>query len=113
MLPHVVDMRVRLVQEAPGKKTDNVLYYFTPEEIVSIEKVDTSSPTVQRRALHMMFGESVSTKDIVAEGERDVKDTEPDYGLPGPEEDTDVQGGAEPGGRHPGRERGAAYRTQQ
>ena len=33
---------------------------------MSIEKVDTSSPTVQRRALHMMFGEPVSTEDSIA-----------------------------------------------
>lgn len=65
--PHVVDMRVRLVQEAPGKATDNVLYYFTPEEIVSIEKVDTSSPTAQRRALRILFGESASTEEIVSD----------------------------------------------
>ena len=36
--PYVVNMRVRLVQEAPGKETDNVLYYFTPEEILSVKK---------------------------------------------------------------------------
>lgn len=60
-------MWVRLVQEAPGKKTDNVLCYFTPEGIVSIEKVDTFSPTAQRHALRIPFGESASTKQIVSD----------------------------------------------
>ena len=36
--PYVVDMRVRLVRESSGKETDNVLYYFTPEEILSVKK---------------------------------------------------------------------------
>ena len=67
--PYSVEMRVKLVQEAPGKNVDNVLYYYTPEEIVSIEKVDTSSPTVKRRAPHISFGESVSTKERVSQAE--------------------------------------------
>ena len=50
-MPYLVDMRVKLVQEAPGRGTDNVLYYFTPEEILTIEKVGTTPPTGERRAL--------------------------------------------------------------
>ena len=30
---------------------DNVLYYFTPEEILHVERVGTASPTGERRAL--------------------------------------------------------------
>ena len=60
--PYVVDMRVRLVREAPGKETDNVLYYFTPEEIMSVEKADASSYPVKRRAPHIVFKDSASVK---------------------------------------------------
>ena len=38
--PYVVDMRVRLVQQTTNSKTGNVLYYFTPEEIVTVKKID-------------------------------------------------------------------------
>lgn len=34
-----VKMRVKLGEQVPGKGVDNVLYYFTPEEILTIEKV--------------------------------------------------------------------------
>ena len=44
-------MRVRLVQENARSAQDNVLYYFTPEEVVSIKKVGTAPPTGERRAL--------------------------------------------------------------
>lgn len=36
--PYLVDMRVKLVEEVPGKGVDNVLYYFTPEEILTIDR---------------------------------------------------------------------------
>lgn len=49
--PYEVDMRVRLVQEKPGASQDNVLYYYTPEELIAIKKVDAGSPTGERRAL--------------------------------------------------------------
>ena len=50
-IPYEVDMRVRLVQENAHSGQDNVLYYFTPEEVVAIKKVDTAPPTGERRAL--------------------------------------------------------------
>lgn len=49
--PFEVDMRVRLVEETAGQGADNVLYYFTPEEILGIKKVDTQPPTGERHAL--------------------------------------------------------------
>ena len=49
--PYLVDMRARLIEEVQGKGVDNVLYYFTPEEIITIERVGTESPTDERRAL--------------------------------------------------------------
>lgn len=49
--PYEIDMRVRLVQENASSAQDNVLYYFTPEEVVSIKKVGTAPPTGERRAL--------------------------------------------------------------
>ena len=41
--PYVVDMRVRVYDEASGG--ENRLYYFTPEEIVTIKKVGSGLPT--------------------------------------------------------------------
>ena len=64
--PYVVDLRVRLVREAAGKETDNVLYYFTPEEIMSVKKADASSPTVQRRRAAHGFRDSASTTGKIA-----------------------------------------------
>ena len=52
-VPYSVDMRVKLVEERPGSGPDNVLYYYSPEEIVKIEKVGSKAPTVERRALNM------------------------------------------------------------
>lgn len=60
--PYVADLRVRLVREAPDKKTDNVLYYFTPEEILNVKKADASSYPVKRRAPHVVFKDSASAK---------------------------------------------------
>ena len=51
--PYLVDMRVRLLQQTRNDKIDHVLYYYTPEEIVSIKKVDTDLPTDKRHALDM------------------------------------------------------------
>lgn len=64
--PYVVDMRVRLVQEAPGKNADNVLYYFTPEEIVYVKKAETSSRSGKRHAFTAHGGDSVSADTRVA-----------------------------------------------
>lgn len=60
--PYMVDMRVKLVQKSPDQNTDNILYYFTPEEIVTIEKVGTNPPTGERRAL-TVGSEGVPTSD--------------------------------------------------
>ena len=66
--PHEVDMRVRLVQENANSAQDNVLYYFTPEEVVSIKKVDTAPPTGERRALTgASEGVSTSPAPIIAD----------------------------------------------
>ena len=66
--PHEVDMRVRLGQENANSAQDNVLYYFTPEEVVSIKKVDTAPPTGERRALTgASEGVSTSPAPIIAD----------------------------------------------
>ena len=66
--PYEVDMRVRLVQENANSAQDNVLYYFTPEEVVSIKRVDTAPPTGERRALTgASEGVSTSTAPIIAD----------------------------------------------
>ena len=44
-VPYSVDMRVKLVEEKPGSELDNVLYYYSPEEIVKIEKVGPGAPS--------------------------------------------------------------------
>lgn len=61
-VPYEVDMRVRLIQQNARSPQENVLYYFTPEEIVTIEKVGTNPPTGERRAL-TVGSEGVPTSD--------------------------------------------------
>ena len=39
-VPYLVDIRVKLLEEKGGEGIENVLYYFTPEEIVSIETIE-------------------------------------------------------------------------
>ena len=66
--PYEIDMRVRLVQENARSAQDNVLYYFTPEEVVSIKRVDTAPPTGERRALTgASEGVSTSSASIIAD----------------------------------------------
>lgn len=66
--PYEIDMRVRLVQENANSAQDNVLYYFTPEEVVSIKRVDTAPPTGERRALTgASEGVSTSSAPIIAD----------------------------------------------
>lgn len=48
-----IDMRIKLVEEKPGSGVDNVLYYYSPEELLTIKKVGSETPTVERRALNM------------------------------------------------------------
>ena len=49
--PYVVDMRVRVYDEASGG--ENRLYYFTSEEIITMRKVETNPPTVGRHATNI------------------------------------------------------------
>ena len=72
-VPHEVDMRVRLVQEKPGAQQDNVLYYFTPEELLTIKKVDTASPTGERRALTVSSENRSTSKATVPQAKPEVK----------------------------------------
>ena len=65
--PYVVNMRVRLIQQNANSDLENRLYYYTPEEIVCVEKVNTSSPSVERRALRVNSGEDVFTADKVSQ----------------------------------------------
>ena len=70
--PYEVKMRVRLVEEKPGKGADNVLYYFSPEEILTIERVGTTPPTYGRRAsiLHSEDGPTLGVGTASPTGER-------------------------------------------
>ena len=72
--PYEIDMRVRLVQENARSSQDNVLYYFTPEEVVTIKKVDTTPPTGERRALTgASEGVPTSSAPIIADSSAGVK----------------------------------------
>lgn len=71
--PYEVDMRVRIVQETPNADQNNVLYYLAPEEILTVKKVDTNSPTVERRAPNIT-SENVSTSNTnILDNESGVK----------------------------------------
>ncbi len=73
--PYSVDMRVKLVEEKPGSGADNVLYYYSPEEILTIEKVGPKTPTVERRALNMS-SELKPTSDTIIPSTGDGVKTE-------------------------------------
>ena len=60
-IPYYADIKVKVVSKSVGQNPQNVAYYIEPEEITSIKKADTQSPTEGRRAPHIFFRESVST----------------------------------------------------
>lgn len=72
--PYSVDMRVKLVEEKPGSGPDNVLYYYSPEEILTIEKVGPGAP-VERHALNVKV-ESEPTSDPIIPSPGDGVNTE-------------------------------------
>jgi hypothetical protein len=49
-VPYIVDMRVRVAETGVGTHSNNVLYYFSPEEITTIKKADGSTPAAGRHA---------------------------------------------------------------
>ena len=63
-VPYSVDMRVKLVEEKPGSELDNVLYYYSPEEIVKIEKVGPGAPA-ERRALSVKVESEPTSNPII------------------------------------------------
>ena len=68
--PMVVDMRVRVVQQERGGDSNNVLYYFTPEEI-NIIKESGSTSAAERQALR---GEvSPLSVDRIAQKQGEIK----------------------------------------
>lgn len=68
--PMVVDMRVRVVQQERGGDSNNVLYYFTPEEI-NIIKESGSTSAAERQALR---GEvSPLSIDRIAQKQGEIK----------------------------------------
>ena len=56
-VPYEVNMRVKLVQPSVDSDVSNVLYYFTPDEAISVKKAGTSEPAAGRRASSMSPGE--------------------------------------------------------
>lgn len=59
-IPYYADIKVKVVDKGAGQNPQNVAYYIEPEEITSIKKADTQSPTEGRHAPHIFFRDSVS-----------------------------------------------------
>lgn len=59
-IPYYADIKVKVVDKGAGQNPQNVAYYIEPEEITSIKKADTQSPTEGRHAPHIFFRDGVS-----------------------------------------------------
>ena len=62
-IPYYADIKVKVVDKGDGQNPQNVAYYIEPEEITSIKRMDTSSPTGGRRAPNIFFRDNVSISD--------------------------------------------------
>nr|DAF37420.1 MAG TPA: hypothetical protein [Caudoviricetes sp.] len=62
-IPYYADIKVKVVNRGAGQNPQNVAYYIEPEEITSIGKADTQSPTEGRHAPHIFFRDSVSASN--------------------------------------------------
>lgn len=71
-IPYYADIKVKVVSKSVGQNPQNVAYYIEPEEITSIKKADTQSPTEGRRAPHIFFRESVSTYETSVPQEKET-----------------------------------------
>lgn len=71
-IPYYADIKVKVVSKSVGQNPQNVAYYIEPEEITSIKKADTQSPTEGRRAPHIFFEESVSTYETSVPQEKET-----------------------------------------
>ena len=62
-IPYYADIKVKVVDKGDGQNPQNVAYYIEPEEITSIKRMDTSSPTGGRHAPNIFFRDNVSISD--------------------------------------------------
>lgn len=58
--PYYADIKVKVVDKGSGQNPQNVAYYIEPEEITSIKRMDTPSPTGGRHAPNIFFRDNVS-----------------------------------------------------
>ena len=61
--PYYADIKVKVVDKGSGQNPQNVAYYIEPEEITSIKRMDTPSPTGGRHAPNIFFRDNVSIPD--------------------------------------------------
>lgn len=71
--PYYADIVVKVVQQGKEADSENVVYFLEPESIEVIKKVDPQSPTLERHAPKIFFGDSVSTTKTVSQEEPTVK----------------------------------------
>ena len=62
-IPYYADIKVKVVTQGRGSDPQNVAYFLEPEEITSIKRMDTSSPTGGRPAPNIVFRDDVSISD--------------------------------------------------
>lgn len=63
-IPYYADIKVKVVTQGRGSNPQNVAYFLEPEEITSIKRMDTSSPTGGRHAPNIVFRDDVSISDL-------------------------------------------------
>lgn len=62
-IPYYADIKVKVVTQGRGNNPQNVAYFLEPEEITSIKRMDTPSPTGGRPAPNIVFRDNVSIPD--------------------------------------------------
>ena len=62
-VPYYADIKVKVVTQGRGNNPQNVAYFLEPEEITSIKRMDTPSPTGGRPAPNIVFRDNVSIYD--------------------------------------------------
>ena len=53
--PYYTDIIVKVVRPKQNADSENVIYFLEPEAIETIKKVDTRTPTLERRASKILF----------------------------------------------------------
>lgn len=71
-IPYYADIKVKVVTQGRGSNPQNVAYFLEPEEITSIKRMDTSSPTGGRHAPNIVFRDDVSISDLSVPQEKET-----------------------------------------